>query len=67
MKKTCLKCGSNNVELSIYDSSPVVTCNECGYDEMAELEVYPEERSGRQKGKYTPYKKGGHSRTLRKR
>ena len=41
-----------------------VICNECGFDESKQYEVFPEEnKSQKAKGSYTPYKSGGLRRT----
>ena len=41
-----------------------IICNNCGFDESSQYEVFPEEKkSQRAKGKYTVYKAGGFGRT----
>lgn len=60
----CPKCKSKNVTLVSVGSSKFLACNECGYDE-SDLEVYPEDRYSKG-GKGSPYKKGGHQRTIKK-
>ena len=62
--KSCPKCNSKNVDLVSYMNIKCIKCNNCGYDESKQYEVYPEEKkSQKEKGKYTPYKVGGHKRT----
>lgn len=62
----CPKCNSKDVEFVSINSAKFLTCNECGYDENEGiLDVYPEERTSKG-GKSSPYKKGGHQRTIKK-
>lgn len=64
MNKKCPKCKSENIKLVDYLSIKAVKCNDCGFDETNEYEVFPEQReTQREKTKFTPYKKGGKART----
>lgn len=67
MAHKCPVCKSTNVSVEIIEDLEFIKCNECGFDEAEEYEVYPEEKSG-QKGKssYTPYKRGGGARSRAK-
>lgn len=41
-----------------------IVCNNCGFDESKQYDVYPEGKtSQKEKGRYTPYKAGGFKRT----
>ena len=63
IKKNCPKCKSDNVKIINYMDIKCVVCNECGYDESKQYEVFPEEKkSQKAKGRYTPYKVGGFKR-----
>ncbi|MBI2658399.1 hypothetical protein HYX08_06940 [Candidatus Woesearchaeota archaeon] len=63
----CPRCGSNNVKVLSYMGIKVIKCNECGFDERAVYEVYPEQKASQKaKGRYTIYKKGGSQRTRKK-
>ena len=63
----CHKCGSYNVEPYLYQSVEVIKCNDCGFDESSQYEVYPQQKTSQKaKGKFTPYKTGGSKRTARK-
>ena len=63
IKKSCPKCNSSNVKIIDYLGVKCVKCNNCGYDESRQYDVYPEEKaSQKEKGSYTPYKAGGFSR-----
>ena len=61
----CSRCDSEKVKVIEILGSEFLQCEECGLDESEEfLEVYPEGRSTQsQKGKFSPYKKGGSLRT----
>lgn len=60
MTTMCPKCGSTNVESVSYLGIRCTLCKDCGFDERALYEVYPEEKSSaKQKGRFTPYKVGG--------
>ena len=64
----CPICDSKDTGYLTVKNSRFLICNECGYDESEKiLEVYPEEKTS-QKGKSgnSPYKKGGHQRTMKK-
>ena len=64
MKKSCPKCKSSNVKLIDYLGVKCVICKKCGFDESNKYEVYPEQKiSQKAKGRFTPYKTGGHKRT----
>lgn len=56
----CPKCGSKNIKLKGYLGVNVVKCDNCGFDESAVYEVYPEQKTSQKaKGKYNIYKTGG--------
>jgi len=58
--KTCPKCKSKKIKLVDYTGIKCILCKDCGYDEREIYEETPEERtSQKEKGRYTPYKKGG--------
>ena len=60
MYKKCPKCKSL---VHVEDKLSFIECK-CGYDELGEDEVFPEQRtSQREKGKYSPYKTGGRGRS----
>ena len=64
--ENCPICGSKDTGYLTVKNSRFLICNECGYDESEKiLEVYPEEKTSKG-GKGTPYKKGGHQRTIKK-
>ena len=61
--RKCPKCGSYNVEPYMYQSAEVIKCSDCSFDEGAEFEQYPAEKTSQKaKGSYTPYKTGGSQR-----
>jgi len=56
----CPQCRSDNTKFVEYMGSKVLVCNDCGYSEIEELEVFPESRTGqRYKARYSKYKAGG--------
>ena len=60
MKDKCPKCNSDRIRNIGYLSIKCIKCDNCGYDECKQYDVYPEEKnSQKQKGKFTPYKAGG--------
>ena len=62
--KKCPNCNSENTRIIGYLSIKGVKCNDCGYDETKQYEVYPEEKkSQKEKGRFTPYKSGGSKRS----
>ena len=62
----CPKCGSKDVKIYIYMGTKVLKCNNCGFDESASLEAFPEQRkSQKAKGAYSVYKAGGSRRTIK--
>jgi len=64
--KNCPKCNSDKVKLVDYLGVKCIVCKKCGYDETKQLEVYPEEKtSQKEKGRHSPYKTGGHNRTIK--
>ena len=64
MDKKCPKCDSANIKLVDYLGIKAVKCNDCGFDETEQYEVFPDEKvSQKEKGRYSPYKKGGKGRT----
>lgn len=63
-KKNCPECDSSKIKLINYMGIKCVICNECGFDESKQYEVFPEEnKSQKAKGSYSPYKSGGLRRT----
>ena len=63
----CPKCGSSDAKLIKYLGVPVIKCNNCGFDESAIYEVYPEQKTSQKaKGKYKVYKQGGSLRARKK-
>ena len=63
MKSKCPKCKSSNVKIINYMGVKCVKCNNCGFDESKQYEVYPEEKtSQKEKSRFTPYKVGGFGR-----
>ena len=65
--KKCQKCNSYNVEPYLYQSVEVIKCNGCGFDEGAEFEQHPTEKTNqKEKGKHSVYKSGGSRRTIKK-
>ncbi|MFH0867696.1 MAG: hypothetical protein V1831_00105 [Candidatus Woesearchaeota archaeon] len=64
MKNKCPKCKSSNVKIVDYMGVKCIRCNDCGFDETEQYDVYPEEKtSQKEKGRYTVYKAGGFKRT----
>ena len=62
--KKCPKSGSENIKIGEYIGSEVLKCNDCGFDESKELDVFPEEKvSQKAKESYSPYKAGGSKRS----
>jgi DNA-directed RNA polymerase subunit M/transcription elongation factor TFIIS len=60
----CPKCKSPHVILEEYQGLDCIVCNDCGYDESQQYEVYPEHKSSQKaKGKFNVYKSGGKNRT----
>ena len=43
-KKNCPKCSSNNVKIINYLGVKCVVCNNCGFDETKQYEVFSEEK-----------------------
>jgi len=65
MKQLCPKCGSDQIE--VYDDLAFIKCKKCGYDELeSEPLPYGVRKSQREKARYSPYKTGGHKRSVRK-
>lgn len=61
----CPKCNSKDIEFLSINASKFLICNACGYDESENImEIYPEDRLSKG-GKHSPYKKGGHQRTMK--
>ena len=61
--KSCPKCKSGNVKIIDYLGVKCIVCNDCEFDESKQYDVYPEEnRSQKEKGRFTPYKAGGFGR-----
>ena len=62
--KSCPKCKSSNVKTIEYLGVECIVCKECGFDERKQYDVFPEEKkSQKEKGRFTPYKAGGHGRS----
>lgn len=60
----CRKCGSENIEIIDHQGAKVMLCKDCGYDERDDLDIFPEEKTSQKaKGRFSPYKAGGPSRT----
>ncbi|HIG92902.1 TPA: hypothetical protein HA242_03945 [Candidatus Woesearchaeota archaeon] len=60
----CPKCKSPGVNITYHNGIPFLHCRHCGYNELAEEDTFPEDRtSQREKGRYSPYKTGGSGRT----
>jgi hypothetical protein len=60
----CPECGSVKIKFIDYMGLKCIKCSNCGLDEAKKYEVYPEEKkSQKEKGNYSPYKKGGSFRT----
>ncbi len=65
--KKCPKCGSSDVKLVKYLGINIIKCNNCGFDESSQYDVYPEQKTSQEaKGKYNVYKTGGARRTVKK-
>ena len=63
MHKKCPKCNSENIRLVKYLDIKSIKCNNCGFDEAKQYEVFPEQReTQREKARFSPYKKGGRGR-----
>tara|TARA_Y100000310_G_scaffold151291_1_gene150868 strand:+ start:6569 stop:6784 length:216 start_codon:yes stop_codon:yes gene_type:complete len=59
----CPRCGSDKINLVAYLNIKCVVCNNCGFDERNNYEVYPEDKvSQKEKGRFSPYKAGGGNR-----
>ena len=64
MTQKCPKCKSENIKLIDYLGTEIIKCNDCGFDESKQLDVFPEQReTQREKKRYTLYKSGGKGRT----
>lgn len=63
----CPKCSSVNVKFFNYLGIKMLKCDDCGFDEGAAYEVYPEQKTSQKaKGKYAVYKRGGSQRARKK-
>ncbi len=63
MDKKCPKCSSGNVKIIDYLGAKCIVCNDCGFDETKQYEVFPEDKTSQKaKGSYMPYKTGGFGR-----
>ena len=63
-QKKCPKCGSEKIKIIDYLDLKCIKCGNCDYDETAQYEVYPSEKTSQKaKGHYNPYKTGGPRRT----
>ena len=64
IKKYCPKCNSNKIKIIRYMGINCIVCDNCGFDETESYEVFPEEKKSQvEKGRYSPYKAGGHRRS----
>ena len=64
MIRLCPKCQSDEVKLVEYMGAVCLVCLNCGFDESALYEVYPDSKSSqKQKGNFSPYQAGGGART----
>jgi len=64
IKMKCPKCASANIIIEEYMGAQCIICNNCNYNQTAELDIYAENKiSQKQKGRHTPYKTGGGKRT----
>ena len=65
MAKPCPVCGSSNTVIKEENGLSYLVCKQCHFNEGEDWdEAYPEQRSNqREKGKHTPYKRGGGQRT----
>ena len=67
IKNICPQCHSRNTRMVDYMGISCIACTDCGFDERNLYEVYPEDRASQgEKGKFSPYKAGGPSRTRKK-
>ena len=64
IKKSCPKCKSDKIKIISYIGVKCIVCNNCGFDESSQYEVFGEEKkSQKAKGNYAPYKSGGYQRS----
>jgi len=56
----CPRCKSENVKVVKHLTIKCIICNDCGYDERDQYDVYPENKTKHYKD---PYKAGGPRRT----
>ncbi|HLC66199.1 MAG TPA: hypothetical protein VJK52_01020 [Candidatus Nanoarchaeia archaeon] len=62
----CPRCKSTNIRLVEYMGKMCIVCNDCGYDERQQYEIYPEQKtSQREKERFSPYRIGGARRTAK--
>lgn len=66
MPTTCPKCKSPVVITLEHEGITYLQCRICHYDELEEDLADQSRSSQREKGKYTPYKKGGKGRVRKK-
>ena len=60
----CSRCNSNKINKYKYSGVECYRCLDCGFDSCAELDDVSQQRTSQKaKGKYSPYKSGGKSRT----
>jgi len=60
----CPNCDSKDIEIIDVEGSKCIICKNCNYDEVKQLNVFPEEnKSQKEKERYNVYKTGGHNRT----
>ena len=58
--RKCPKCGYKDIKFYKYLNLDAIKCDNCGFDESAIYEVYPEQKTSQKaKGKYAVYKTGG--------
>ena len=63
IKNKCPICSSDNIKIIKYMGIDCIVCNNCGFDESSQYEVFGEEKkSQKAKGNYNVYKAGGHRR-----
>lgn len=65
--KKCPRCGSANISNHEYRGVKCLKCNDCGFDEASEMDMYSAGRTSQKaKGRYSPYKAGGKRRTVKR-
>lgn len=65
-KKSCPKCYSDNIKTVDYLGIKCIICENCGFDQTRQYEVYPEQKtSQKEKARHSPYKAGGPQRAIK--